>query len=88
MISARRIPTGSGSSTTARPSSISQSSAITACDACSADVNASGSVFAAYEGALERLGKQIAERDRDNLRWQAGLWVAAVVILGWLVHWP
>ncbi len=25
-------------------------------------------------------------RDKDNLRWQIGLWVAAVVILGFLIR--
>ena len=34
------------------------------------------------------LGKQIAERDKDNLRWQVGLWIAAVVIIGVLIRWP
>ena len=50
---------------------------------------------AKYEGALERLGKQIAERDvdiakrdKDNLRWQIGLWIAAVTIIGALIHLP
>lgn len=29
-----------------------------------------------------------AKRDKDNLRWQVGLWIAAVVIIGILVRWP
>ena len=29
-----------------------------------------------------------AKRDKDNLRWQVGLWIAAVVILGVLIRWP
>ena len=29
-----------------------------------------------------------AKRQRDNLRWQAGLWTAAVVLLGALIRWP
>ncbi len=31
---------------------------------------------------------EAAKRDKDNLRWQIGLWVAAVVIIGILVRWP
>lgn len=29
-----------------------------------------------------------AKRDKDNLRWQVGLWIAAVVIIGVLIRWP
>ena len=29
-----------------------------------------------------------AKRDKDNLRWQVGLWIAAVVIVGVLIRWP
>ena len=29
-----------------------------------------------------------AKRDKDNLRWQVGLWIATVVILGILIRWP
>ena len=50
---------------------------------------------ATYETALERLERRMAERDaeaakrdKDNLRWQIGLWIAAVVILGIIVRWP
>ena len=50
---------------------------------------------ARYETGLERLERKMAERDvemakrdKDNLRWQIGLWVAAVVILGILIRWP
>ena len=50
---------------------------------------------ATYETALERLERRMAERDaeaakrdKDNLRWQVGLWIAAVVIIGILVRWP
>lgn len=50
---------------------------------------------ATYETALERLERRMAERDaeaakrdKDNLRWQADLWIAAVVIIGFLVRWP
>ncbi|MCY4260510.1 MAG: hypothetical protein OXC91_09640 [Rhodobacteraceae bacterium] len=31
---------------------------------------------------------EAARRDKDNLRWQIGLWVAAVVIIGVLIRWP
>ena len=31
---------------------------------------------------------EMAKRDKDNTRWQIGLWVAAVVILGFLIRWP
>ena len=45
-----------------------------------------------YEGALERLGKQIAERDTANTRWIVGtVAVASVLImavLGLLIRWP
>ena len=35
-----------------------------------------------------RLAGDSAKRDKDNLRWQIGLWVAAVVIIGVIVRWP
>ena len=38
--------------------------------------------------SYERLLAEIAKRDKDNLRWQIGLWVAAVVILGVIIRWP
>jgi len=57
---------------------------------------------AQYEGALERLRSDMerwradiakrdteaAKRDTENTRWQIGLWVAAVVVLGILIRWP
>ena len=50
---------------------------------------------AEYKTDIARLSRQMAEdraeaakRDKDNLRWQVGLWVAAVVILGVLLRWP
>ncbi|MCY4260179.1 MAG: hypothetical protein OXC91_07950, partial [Rhodobacteraceae bacterium] len=30
----------------------------------------------------------MAQRDKDNLRWSIGLWVAAVVIIGGRIRWP
>ena len=52
-----------------------------------------------YKTDIAMLGKQIAERDakrdveqarrdKENLRWQIGLWIAAVVIIGVLIRWP
>ena len=50
-------------------------------------------MHAEYEGALDRLRADMerrdadsAKRDKDNLRWQIGLWIAAVVILGVLIR--
>ena len=50
---------------------------------------------AEYESALDRFRADMAahredsaKRDKDNLRWQIGLWVATVVILGIIVRWP
>ena len=41
-----------------------------------------------HKAALERIECKFAERDRDNTRWQIGLWIAAVVIIGVLIRWP
>ena len=55
---------------------------------------------AEYESALDRLRADMAahredaarhredaaKRDKDSLRWQIGLWIAAVVILGVLIR--
>ncbi len=30
----------------------------------------------------------MVKRDKDNLRWQVGLWVAAIVILGFIIRFP
>ena len=47
---------------------------------------------AEYEGALERLSRQLAERDTANTRWVVGsIAVAAVFIVavvGLLLRWP
>ncbi len=37
---------------------------------------------------MARRDPEMAKRDKDNLRWQIGLWVAAVVILGVIIRWP
>ncbi len=37
---------------------------------------------------MARRDAEMAKRDKDNLRWQIGLWVAAVVILGIIIRWP
>ncbi len=29
---------------------------------------------------------EAAKRDKDNLRWQVGLWIAAVVVLGFIIR--
>lgn len=48
-----------------------------------------------YKTDIELLGKQNAKRDaeqmqrvKDNLRWQVGLWNAAVAIIGVRIRWP
>ncbi len=50
---------------------------------------------AEYRTDIARLAEDMAKRDveaarrdKDNLRWQIGLWVAAVVIIGVLIRWP
>ena len=35
-----------------------------------------------------RLVEDMAKRDKENTRWQIGLWIAAIVILGILIRWP
>jgi len=37
---------------------------------------------------MARRDVEAGKRDRDNLRWQIGLWVAAVVILGFIIRFP
>ena len=48
--------------------------------------------IAERDGQLEaKIAEQNAEatkRDKDNLRWQVGLWIAVVVVLGVLIRWP
>ncbi len=48
-----------------------------------------------YKTDIARLAEQMAKRDiethkrdKDNLRWQLGLWVAAIVILGFIIRFP
>ena len=50
---------------------------------------------AEYKTDIARLAEEAAKRDveaarrdKDNLRWQVGLWIAAIVILGILIRWP
>ena len=31
---------------------------------------------------------EAAKRDKDNLRWQVGLWIAAIVVLGFIIRLP
>ncbi len=40
------------------------------------------------DARLAGMEAEAAKRDKDNLRWQIGLWVAAVVIIGVLIRWP
>ena len=39
------------------------------------------------EGMAQR-DTESAKRDKDNTRWQIGLWLAAIVVLGFLIRWP
>ena len=46
---------------------------------------------AAFERLRTDMAKRdtdMAKRDKDNLRWQIGLWVAAIVILGFIIRFP
>lgn len=50
--------------------------------------------FARTESAVDRLRADMARRDADmarrdkeNLRWQVGLWISAVVVIGVLIRW-
>ena len=43
---------------------------------------------ARIDASLAQLREDIAKRDKDNLRWQVGLAVAMVVVLGILIRWP
>ncbi len=37
---------------------------------------------------MARRDTESAKRDKDNTRWQIGLWLAAIVVLGFLIRWP
>ena len=37
---------------------------------------------------LEHFRTDMEKRDKDNTRWQIGLWMATIVVLGILVRWP
>ncbi len=41
-----------------------------------------------YRTDIARLAEDNAKRDKDNLRWQLTLWLAAVIVLGFLIRWP
>ena len=43
---------------------------------------------AEFESEFSKLREDMAKRDRDNIRWQIGLWVAAIAILGFVIRWP
>ena len=37
-----------------------------------------------YKTDIARLAEGVAKRDKENLRWQIGLWVAAIVVLSFV----
>ena len=41
---------------------------------------------AEYKTDIARLAEDQAKRDKDNLRWQVGLWIAAIVVLGFIIR--
>ena len=48
---------------------------------------------AEYKTDIARLAEDMAKRDteavkrdKDNLRWQVGLWIAAIVVLGFIIR--
>ncbi len=41
-----------------------------------------------FRADAERYRADAERRHSDNLRWQIGLWIAAVVTLGVIVRWP
>ena len=41
---------------------------------------------AEYKTAIARLAEDQAKRDKDNLRWMVGLWIAAIVVLGFVIR--
>ena len=40
------------------------------------------------KGAMDRLRADMERRDKENQRWIIGLFIATIVILGILIHWP
>ena len=40
------------------------------------------------DASLAQLREDIAKRDKENTRWQIGLWIAAIIVLGVLIRWP
>ena len=43
---------------------------------------------AEYKTDIARLAEDIAKRDKDNLRWMIGLWIVAIVVLGFVIRLP
>ena len=39
-----------------------------------------------YKTDIARLAEDMAKRDKENQRWQIGMWVAAIVILGVIIR--
>ncbi len=35
-----------------------------------------------------RCDAEAAKRDQGNLRWQIGLWISAMVVIGIMIRWP
>ena len=54
-------------------------------EALKSDVNAS---LALLREDMAKRDTEAVRRDKDNLRWQIGLWVAAIVVIGVLIRWP
>ena len=44
--------------------------------------------LAQYKTDIARLAEQIAQRDKDNMRWNIGLWIATMVVPGFLIRLP
>ncbi len=40
------------------------------------------------ETVFERLRADMAKWESENMKWQAGLWIAAVFVIGILFGWP
>lgn len=41
---------------------------------------------AEYKTDIARLAEDNAKRDKDNLRWLIGLWITAIVVLGFVIR--
>ena len=52
----------------------------------SASLERNNAAFERLRADMATHREDAAKRDKDNLRWQIGLWIAAVVILGFLIR--